>query len=49
MPNSHWDTKDVLLLVRIAPYWNVNSDGIELFKVNGKVRIAPYWNVNTWH
>ena len=35
-----------MLLVEVAPYWNVNKSVVKFKKGNVEVEVAPYWNVN---
>ena len=37
-----------LIIVEVAPYWNVNEAEINDYKYTYKVEVAPYWNVNRY-
>ena len=40
--------KDILDLVEVAPYWNVNPFYKFIGNCINYVEVAPYWNVNTF-
>ena len=33
-------------LIEVAPYWNVNCDGVLIVNCELTIEVAPYWNVN---
>ena len=36
----------ILILVEVAPYWDVNEDIYRECRNLVEVEVAPYWNVN---
>ena len=35
------------LIIKVEPYWNVNSNNVRPTLGWDKIKVEPYWNVNT--